>query len=183
MSEGDQRGEQSEGGVAPLASSATLFTPRRKALFAVLVVSLALVYFAYIAFRGAAVSYHSVAEAVALGATSGETTIGVKGKLVQGSYARSADGFVANFKLHDEDGTTSLPIRYAGEIGQVFFNEHSEVILQGAKSASGVFTAESLTVRCPSKYLTEQEKAELEAQDGQAPQAPPYQPGYFSEGT
>ncbi len=140
----------------------------------------ALAYFAAVAFRGAAVTFHSVEEVLAL--RTADATIGVKGKLVHGSYARSADGLTARFKLTDEDGAETLPVAYTGEVGQVFFNEHSELILQGSKGADGVFEAEALTVRCPSKYLTEQEKAELEAQSGDQPAAPPYQPDYSSEG-
>jgi cytochrome c-type biogenesis protein CcmE len=150
----------------------------------VVVVACALAYFVFLAFRGATVNYHSVAEALVLEATAPDRMIGVKGKLVGGSYARSPDGLVASFRLRDEDGAASdtLPVRYGGEIGQVFFNEHSEIILQGTKRADGVFAAEALTVRCPSKYLTEQEKAELEAQGGGNPVPPPYQPDLFKQG-
>lgn len=68
---------------------------------------------------------------------------------------------------------------YKGEIGQVFFNDHSEIILQGQKLVDGSFNAENLTVRCPSKYLTEAEQAEIDAQNAGDPSAPPYQPDYF----
>ena len=166
----------------PLARPSTLFSAKAKAVFALVIVSGALVYFAFVAFRGATVSYHSVSEALRLGPTPQDRMVGVKGKLVEGSYARSPDGLVANFRLHDTDGPAAMPVRYTGEIGQVFFNEHSEIILQGAIGPDGVMAAENLTVRCPSKYLTEQEKAELEVLKGGQPVAPPYQPDLFKKG-
>ncbi len=168
---------------APVARPSTLFTPKTRALFVLVVVAGALAYFAFIAFRGATVNYHTVAQALALSPTAADRQIGLKGKLVKGSFARSASGLVANFRVRDEDGSDTLNVRYSGEVGQVFFNEHSEIILQGAIGADHVFAAEQLTVRCPSKYLTEQEKAELEAQNGGLPVPPPYQPDYFKTGT
>jgi cytochrome c-type biogenesis protein CcmE len=161
---------------APLARPSTLFTLKTKAAFALVIVAGALIYFGYVAFQGATVAYHSVAQASALGPTPQDRAIGVKGKLVQGSYVRSPDGLVANFRLRDEDGPVQIPVRYSGEIGQVFFNEHSEIILQGALGNDRTFTAELLTVRCPSKYLTEAERAELDAQKRAEPR-PEYKPG------
>ena len=73
-----------------------------------------------------------------------------------------------------------MPVTYAGDIGQVFFNEHSEIIVEGQVQSSGTFRADTLTVKCPSKYLTEQERAEVAEQNGDQPAAPPYQPDYFS---
>ncbi len=107
--------------------------------------------------------------------------MGVIGKLVQDSYVRDADGLTARFSIKDEDGAEELEITYKGEIGQVFFNDHSEIILQGQKLVDGSFTADNLTVRCPSKYLTEAEQAEIEAQNNGNPEVPPYQPDYFDQ--
>ena len=123
--------------------------------------------------------YLSVAQAVTESPTAADRQVGVSGKLVQNSYVRDADGLTARFSLKDEDGLDHLAVTYRGEIGQVFFNDHSEIILQGQKLADGSFNADSLTVRCPSKYLTEAEQAEIEAQNNGNPEAPPYQPDYF----
>ena len=79
------------------------------------------------------------------------------GKLVESSYYKDPDGLTAYFSLTDQNGTSELPVIYKGEIGQIFFNEHSEIILQGKKQSNGIFLAETLTVKCPSKYLVEEE--------------------------
>ncbi len=163
-------------GEQPLGRPSTLFSPKVKAGFALVVIVGALVYFGSVAFRGATVAYHTVSDAAQMGPTPLDRLIGVKGKLVEGSYVRSPDGLVANFHLRDEEGAGSLDVRYTGDIGQVFFNEHSEIILQGALNAEGVFNAEQLTVRCPSKYMTEEERAELEQQKQTEPR-PAYSAG------
>jgi len=153
--------------------------PRAKLAFALVLVAAALAYFAFTAFEGATVNYLSVAQAITESPTPADRQVGVSGKLVQDSYVREADGLTAHFSLKDEDGVDQIQITYRGEIGQVFFNDHSEIILQGQKLVDGSFTADNLTVRCPSKYLTEAEQAELEAQNEGDPAPPPYQPDYF----
>ncbi len=171
--------------VTVAARTSTLMGPRAKMAFAFVLVTVALSYFAFTAFEGAAVDYLSVAQASALNPTAPDRQVGIIGKLVQNSYVRDADGLTAYFSLKDEDGDVELRITYVGEIGQVFFNENSEIILQGQKMADGSFIADNLIVRCPSKYLTEAEQAEIDAQGELDPNLPPYQyePDYFDRAT
>ncbi len=167
--------------VVPAARTSTLMGPRAKLAFAFILVSAALVYFAFTAFEGATVDYLSVAQVYDGAPTSDDRQVGVTGKLVQDSYVRDADGLTARFSIKDEDGVQHLDVVYTGEIGQVFFNDHSEIILQGQKMVDGSFNAANLTVRCPSKYLTESEQAEIDAQNNGDPLSPPYQPDYFDK--
>ncbi len=163
------------------AKAATLFSPRLKLGIVFVLVAAGLVYFGVTAFGSATVRFNKVEDLVTAAPTAEDRMVGVIGKLVQDSYVRSADGVTANFALVDEGGSTEMKVVYAGEIGQVFFNDHSEIILQGRVGTDQVFEAETLTVRCPSKYLTEQERAELDAQDNGEPLPPPYQPDYFRD--
>ena len=166
---------------ATTARTSTLMGPRAKLAFAFVLVSAALAYFAFTAFEGATVDYLSVAQVGIASPTEIDRQVGVTGKLVQDSYVRDADGLTAHFSIKDEDGIDQLYVTYKGEIGQVFFNDHSEIILQGQKLVDGSFNANNLTVRCPSKYLTESEQAEIDAQNDGDPLAPPYQPNYFDQ--
>lgn len=166
---------------APMARPATLFSPRVKMTVVFLLIAAGLTYFAWTAFGSATVTYASVAEVATAGPTEPERSVGVIGKLVENSYVRSADGVTAHFRLVDEGGTQEMQVQYKGEIGQVFFNDHSEIILDGRMGPDNVFIADDLQVRCPTKYLTEQEKAELEAQENGDPLPPPYQPDYYTD--
>ena len=38
---------------------------------------------------------------------------------------------------------------------ELFFNEHSEVILEGNYTPEGVFQSHNVIVKCPSKYVGE----------------------------
>lgn len=166
---------------ATTAQTSTLMGPRAKLGFAFILVSAALAYFAFTAFEGATVDYLSVAEVGVASPTEIDRQVGVTGKLVQDSYVRDADGLTAHFSIKDEDGIDQLEVIYKGEIGQVFFNDHSEIILQGQKLVDGSFNADNLTVRCPSKYLTEAEQAEIDAQKNGDPLGPQYQTDYFDQ--
>ena len=157
------------------AKSTVLMSGKAKIIAVALLFLVGIVYFAATAFNAATVQFLSVDEVVQSEKPSGAQSVGVLGKLVPGSYIKSPDGVTANFRLMDEFGSNELPVSYNGEVGQVFFNDHSEIILNGNLGPDGVLQAETLTVRCPSKYLTEQEQMEL---DGQL-EPPPYQQDYF----
>ena len=45
-----------------------------------------------------------------------------------------------------------LEAAYVGVVPDLFFNPHSEVILQGSYGPDRVFLADSILVKCPSKY-------------------------------
>ncbi len=177
----DQQQPEAPQTTVATARTSTLMGPRAKLAFAFVLVAVALAYFAFSAFEGATVDYLSVAQVAEEAPTATDRQVGVTGKLVQDSYVRDADGLTARFAIKDEDGIGELQVTYRGEIGQVFFNDHSEIILQGQKLVDGSFNAENLTVRCPSKYLTESEQAEIDAQNNGDPETPPYHPDYFDQ--
>ena len=159
------------------AKSTVLMSGKARIVAVAVIFVVGIVYLAITAFNEATVEFLSVDEVVNIEASGETRSVGVLGKLVPGSYIKSPDGVTANFRLMDEHGSIELPVVYSGEIGQVFFNDHSEIILNGKLNSDGVLQAEMLTVRCPSKYLTEQEQMEL---DGQL-EPPPYQPDYFDK--
>ena len=90
----------------------------------------------------------------------------VSGKLVEGSFARPGKSTLSQFQLTDKEGAASgsarLPAAYNGVLPDLFFNPHSEIILEGSYGNDGVFHASEILVKCPSKYQ------ELEAEQPQA---------------
>ncbi len=158
-----------------LAQPSTLFGQRTKLAIGVLLVGSALIYFATVAFQGAAVRFQTVDELVSSTPGTEEKLVGLAAKLVPGSFSRSSDGLTAKFVLRDEHGKKTMPVEYVGEIGSIFFNEHSEIIVQGHYGEDGVFDTEHLSVKCPTKYVTEQERAEMALSKGNSVTQPPYQ--------
>ncbi|MSP78787.1 MAG: cytochrome c maturation protein CcmE [Dehalococcoidia bacterium] len=113
----------------------------------------ALVYFGYTAFQGSTVYYLTVGELTMQQAGVGAKAVRVSGKLVDSSFHRDAGSTVATFTI--TDGQTALPAKYTGVVPDLFFNEHSDIVLQGTYGTDGVFHTDNVIVKCPSKYVAE----------------------------
>lgn len=156
----ETRSEQGQPSAVPADAKSTVLLSGKSKVIAVALIFLAGIgYLAVYAFNEATTQYMEVDEVAASLGDAGASSaageqVGIIGKLVAGSYVKSPDGVTANFRVRDEGGAEELPVVYAGEIGEVFFNEHSELIMTGMVEPDGVFHAEQMTVRCPSKYLT-----------------------------
>ena len=114
------------------------------------VLLLAVAYLIYAAFPGSTSYYFTVDELEANSEEVDGKTVRVKGKLVPESFAREDGGTMATFTLHA--GEEMLPASYDGVVPDLFFNEHSEIILQGSYLEGQPFHAETVSVLCPSKY-------------------------------
>lgn len=131
---------------------------RGKLLIALVVLVAALGYFAFMAFEGATVYYHTVGEVNQLGPTPDGKMVRVSGKLVPDSFHRGDGSTLAEFAL--TDGADSLIANHVGVLPDLFFNDHSEIILEGAYGSDGVFKSENVIVKCPSKYIAMDEEHE-----------------------
>jgi len=86
----------------------------------------------------------------------------VSGKLVEGTFDRGDKSTISQFQLTDKEGVNSgtalLHASYEGVLPDLFFNPHSEIILEGSHGADGVFRANEILVKCPSKYVDLEEE-------------------------
>lgn len=135
-----------------------LFARKGKLLVAAVVMLGALGYFAFMAFQSATVYSYSVSELNALGPTPQGKLVRVNGSLVEDSFARADASTIARFAL--TDGAQSARAQYEGVLPDLFFNPHSEIILEGAYGADGVFMTQNVLVKCPSKYIALEEGGE-----------------------
>ena len=94
--------------------------------------------------------YLTVDELLSGRAETGKT-VRVNGKLVPDSFQRESQGTVAHFSL--TDGKETLPAIYDGIVPELFFNEQSQIVLEGYYGSDKVFhTMTTPIVKCPSKY-------------------------------
>ena len=129
----------------------------------VLVVGLALGYMVYAAFPGNALYFMSVSEFMNREEAQDGRIVRVSGKLVDGSFHREGTSTLARFQLVDENiadqntevSTGKLTASYVGVVPDLFFNPHSEIILEGSVGEDHVFLANNILVKCPSKYKDE----------------------------
>jgi len=130
-------------------------TTRRKYFIFIALVVAVLSYFTYDAMKGAAVYYLTVTEAVGQSSDQ-DTVIRVNGKLVQASFVRGADRIESHFDVTDD--ISIMTAHFSGVLPDLFFNPHSEIILEGSIGADQVFQADNILVKCPSKYRSLEEE-------------------------
>jgi cytochrome c-type biogenesis protein CcmE len=114
---------------------------------------LALGYLGFTAFESASAYYLTVGELTAKGASIYDTNVRVNGKLVPDSFEREPGETIVNFSLTDGLGT--IRAVHNGLVPDMFFNEHSEILLEGTYGSDGLFDAQAIIVKCPSKYQAE----------------------------
>ncbi len=138
------------------------------------VVVLAVGYMIYAAFPGNALYFLTVSEFMGGEEYQDGRVLRVSGKLVPGSFQREADSTLARFRLVDQPagapdgalidvdavdaaGNPTLQAAYVGVMPDLFFNPHSEIILEGSYGADDVFQTDNILVKCPSKYQSLEE--------------------------
>ncbi len=114
------------------------------------VLVLAIVYLIYAAFPGNTSYYFTVDELSSFDGVIDGRTIRVKGKLVPDSFAREEGTTSATFQL--TAGGQVLPAIYNGVVPDLFFNSHSDIIIQGSYNGLETFDVETVSVLCPTKY-------------------------------
>ena len=124
-----------------------------------LLLTVAFAYLGYLGFQGSAVYYFTVAEAVGRTDQAPGETLRVSGKLAPGSFERAPGGTVATFALVDPETGHQMAMTHDGVVPDLFFNEQSEIVVEGALDADGTFQSDLVIVKCPTKYSAEAEDA------------------------
>ena len=124
------------------------------------VLALAVGYMVYAAFPGNVLYFLTVSEFMRADEYRDGRTIRVAGSLVGGSFQRQEKSTFSNFQLTDKEGGAPerLSASYVGVMPDLFFNPHSEIILEGRYGPDDVFETESILVKCPSKYQALEEE-------------------------
>lgn len=119
------------------------------------VIVLALGYMIYAAFPGNALYFLTVSEFNQKSDVHDGRMVRVSGKLVEGTFERPTGSIGTHFELADKDGGSPSQVllaSYRGILPDLFFNPHSEIILEGSMGPDRVFQADNILVKCPSKY-------------------------------
>ena len=112
-------------------------------------------YFGLTALNEATAYYLTVDEVQDLDQSNHQDRLQIKGNLISESFERVPDGngnptTLAKFKL--SGAGSELSAMYEGALPELFFNPHSEIVLGGSFGADGIFLADRVLVKCPSKY-------------------------------
>ncbi len=126
-------------------------------LMASVVFVMVLGYLGFTAFQSASAYYLTVSELTAKGADAYDKNLRVNGTLVPTSIERDSGGTLMHFSL--TDGQDTINAVHDGVVPDLFFNEHSEILLEGTYGPEGMFDAEAIIVKCPSKYQSLEDTA------------------------
>ena len=131
-------------------ASTSVLTRGRKLAIIVAIMLAAFGYFSYTAFESAQSFYLTVDELIELGPPPTQS-VQVKGKLVEDSFVREGGTSTLAHFLLQENGA-QVTATYDGVLPDLFFNPHSEIVLGGTYEDGGLFVADRVYVKCPSKY-------------------------------
>ncbi len=76
----------------------------------------------------------------------------IYGKVQADTIVRASGGIGVTFSV--TDGIRSVPVVYAREVPDTF-KENGDVVVEGRIGGDGVFRANNLLAKCPSKYESE----------------------------
>ena len=129
------------------------------------VIALAVAYMVYAAFPGNTLYFVTVSEFLDDPKLQDGQTLRVAGALSPDTFRRDDGSTLSRFSLGDKvadvpgiaPGSPRLEASYVGVLPDLFFNPHSEIILEGHYDGhEGVFTTDNILVKCPSKYQSMQ---------------------------
>jgi cytochrome c-type biogenesis protein CcmE len=124
-----------------------LASKQLKFLIGGLVILAAVGYLIFAAASGSAAYYMTVDEIVARGPAT--RNVRVSGFVVGESIIWDARDLRLQFEITDDSGR--LPVLYSGARPDMF-RDGAEVVVEGKLGGEGVFEAQTMILKCPSKY-------------------------------
>lgn len=125
---------------------------KRKFLIGGFIVLIAIAYLTFIGLSSSATYYYEVSELLARGNSVYGETVRVNGQVAPGSVEQEAAGRTLRFTITDIEGKGDLPVFYRGVVPDTF-KIGSAVVVEGQLNPDGIFQADTLMPKCPSKYL------------------------------
>ena len=116
-----------------------------------IIILLALGYLGYTSFAGAATYYYKVNEVLAKGSSVVGANVKVEGRVVPDSVQRESAGRLIMFTISDIGSGQSIPVVYSG-VAPDTFKADSDVVVEGRLGSDGIFQAQTIMTKCPSKY-------------------------------
>jgi len=121
----------------------------RKLLVAAAILAVAVGFLIYNAVDSSAAYYMTVSELDAEGSAIQGEKVRVGGDVVDGSIVRGDIGEELQFDV--TDGGSEITMVYNGDVPDIFA-DNAEVIATGTMGPDGVFVAEELLTKCPSRF-------------------------------
>ncbi len=121
----------------------------RKFLIGGLIIVLAISFLGVVGFQRSATYYFTVSELLTQGKIVPNDNVRVNGQVVPGSVEQAA-GRLLKFTI--TEGGQSLPVVYQGAVPDTF-KAGIDIVVEGHLNSTGVFQANAMLTKCPSKYV------------------------------
>ncbi len=127
---------------------------KKKFLIGGIIIFLAIGYLGFMGFTGSATYYYTVSELMEQGGSIYGENVRVNGEVAPGSVKQESGSLVTRFTIVDVEGEESLPVVYQGVVPDAF-RVGNDVVVDGHLNSAGIFQANNILVKCPSKYIPE----------------------------
>ncbi len=122
---------------------------KKKFLIGGLIILAAVSYLGYTGFQRSATYYYAVSELVKPGGASYTGNVKVNGQVAPGSVQQDS---ARSLRFTLTEGGQSLPVIYEGAVPDAF-KAGVDVVVEGRLNPTGVFQANAILTKCPSKYV------------------------------
>jgi cytochrome c-type biogenesis protein CcmE len=133
----------------PPGMGGTPLFKRKRFLFAGAVVVIAIGFLSYIGVSQFATYYVTVSEFTEQADSLADERVRVAGRVASDSVNWDVESFTLSFTL--VDGQASMPVVYHGAVPDTF-KADNDIVVEGKSDSQGVFRADKLVTKCPSKY-------------------------------
>ena len=126
---------------------------RRKVRWSFVIAGVAIagaVLYLVLANTGATAEYYMTIKQLRGCSSCSSRTVRVAGVVVANSIVKNEATQVVRFEISDSK-TTSMPVVYSGVVPDIF-QSGAQVVVEGKLSSNGVFQADNLLTKCPSKF-------------------------------
>lgn len=113
------------------------------------IILLAVAYLVVAALPSGTAYYITVSELADMGERAQTQQTRVSGNVVPGTIVRSAESQDVRFQVEDESGR--LTVVYAGVLSDIF-GDHVQVVVEGKQGQDGVYYADQVFAKCPSRF-------------------------------
>jgi len=123
---------------------------KKRFLIGGIIIFLAIGYLGYIGFQSSATYYYTASELMEQGSSIYGKNVRLNGQVVPGTVQQEGVGRTLKFTI--SDGEESLPVVYHDIVPDAF-KVGNNVVVEGRLNSDGIFQANTILVKCPSKYV------------------------------
>ena len=122
---------------------------KKKFFIGGIIVFLAIASLGYVGFQNSATYYYTVSEFTEPENLVYNENVRLQGQVAPGTVEQSALGTMLKFTV--TEGDESLPVIYQGVVPDTF-KADSEIVIEGSLDSEGIFQADVIMPKCPSRY-------------------------------